>query len=82
MASLEQELKLAKLKAATLEEQNSELQRKVEAANGSESLEAENERLRKELDGYITKKWRDFCAVQDSPTPYKKRSAYSNRGNE
>lgn len=41
-----------------------------------EDLETENTKLKKELDGYITKKWKDFCAMQESPTPSRKR-AYS-----
>jgi hypothetical protein len=91
VAQLEQELKLVKFKAATLAEQNEDLKRQVEATEGKidnvestqlQALETENKKLKQELDSYITKKWRDFCAVQESPTPYKKRLAYSNRDNE
>jgi hypothetical protein len=90
VAQLEQELRLVKFKAATLAEQNEELTRQVEAnkkienvdSDQLEALEAENKKLKRELDSYITKKWRDFCAVQESPTPYKKRLTYSTRDNE
>ena len=75
-----------KYKAASLAEQNEELKLQMETVKSSAAessqlatLEAENKKLKQELDGYITKKWRDFCAVQESPTPYKKRTAYSNR---
>lgn len=87
VAQLEQELKLAKAKTLELQEKNEELVRKVAAADkidnaeGSQlqKLEAENTKLREELDVYIKKNWRNFCAVQDSPTPYKKRSAFASR---
>ena len=84
---LEQELALVKCKAATLQEQNNALTAKLATTNGdeatsttrAEALEEENKRLQKELDVYITRKWREFCAVQNSPTPYQKRINYAFR---
>ena len=61
----------------TSRQQFEQAQKESSALAGKvEELETENSRLKKELDGYITKKWRDFCAVQESPTPSRKR-AYS-----
>jgi predicted nuclease with TOPRIM domain len=92
ITQLEQDVCTYKEKASTLTELNTELKSKLEKSNKAgeeirtenaslndrlEALEAENNRLKKDLDGYITKNWRDFCAMQESPTLAARKRAYS-----